>query len=250
MIEVQAVKCPTCGHSFDFSSYIGEEIGDNNVRLTKSSVQRTSWNELDLEIQAGRAGLLLDVGDKLDFEMKDGTKTSIIVAAINPYGNGVVFSFANILKSARMNNRNTNRGGFCKSDMAGMLAEEILPLLPDDLVAVIKSRKITQKQTVSSSSGAKERLFERECKLWLPSYTEVFGYDERYSKCDVRDTRFPLFETRSGRVRYTSDDELSYWWLRSPIIDSSTNFWFVGSYGYSYYGYASNADGVCPCFSI
>lgn len=41
-----------------------------------------------------------------------------------------------------------------------------------------------------------------------------------------------------------------YWWLRSPNVSSSTNFWYVGYNGNGSSYHASNAFGVCPCFSI
>ena len=251
MIDVQTVKCPDCGHSFDFYSYVGEEPLDSNVRLTKKLVQRTSWEELGAEICSGRATLCLDVGDKLEFELKNGKKVSVEVAAVNPYGDNVAFSFTNVLQNGAMNSTDTNRGGFCESKMADILEKEILPLLPDDLVEVITPRKITQKLSIVDSSGRRiERLFERECKLWLPSYTEVFGHHERYSGCDIGDIRFPLFATRRGRTKYTLDDDLSYWWLRSPNVGYSTYFWYVNSYGYGSYSGASSVNGVCPCFII
>lgn len=242
MIDVQTAKCPDCGHIFDFASYVGEEISSNNLRLTKRAVQRTSWEELSNEARNGRATLCLDIGDTLDFELKNGQKASVEVAALNTYGNGVVFSFANVLKDYRMNRTNTNQGGWCECDMADYLEKEIMPLLPDDLVERIVPRKIVQKQG--------DKNYERECKLWLPSYTEVFGFHDRYSQCDVGDVRFPLFETHRGRTKYTLDDDWSYWWLRSPYVGYSTNFWYVNYNGNGSSYSASYVDGVCPCFII
>ena len=43
----------------------------------------------------------------------------------------------------------------------------------------------------------------------------------------------------------------SWWWLRSPGVGNTTSFWIVYSGGNLYNGgNASNANGVCPCFSI
>ena len=42
----------------------------------------------------------------------------------------------------------------------------------------------------------------------------------------------------------------SWWWLRSPNVYTTTSFWLVGSSGGLSNYYASNAYGVCPCFSI
>ena len=242
MIDVQTVKCPDCGHSFDFSSYVGEELLDSKVRLTKKLVQRTSWEELDAEICSGRAVLCLDVGDKLEFELKNGKKVFVEVAAVNPYGDNVAFSFTDIFCDGRMNGTDTNNGGWAGSDMADFLENEILPLLPDELQAVIQTREIVQKH--------RSTTYKRESKLWLPSYTEVFGKHERYSACDIGDVQFPLFATRKNRVKVDSDDDTRYWWLRSPYVGYSTGFWIVSHYGSGYYNGASGALGVCPCFII
>lgn len=242
MIDVQTVRCPSCGHGFDFSNYIGEELLDSDVRLVRGREQRTSWAELDGEIRGGRAELILDVGDTLSFTLKNGTNVSVKVAAINPYGNNVAFSFADIFWDSCMNGTSTNNGGWAGSDMADFLDKEIFPLFPDELQAVIQAREIVQKH--------RSTIYKRESKLWLPSYTEVFGRDERYSACDIGDVQFHLFMTRKSRVRFDKDDDIRYWWLRSPYVGSSTTFWVVNSSGSGSHYYASSAHGVCPCFII
>lgn len=41
------------------------------------------------------------------------------------------------------------------------------------------------------------------------------------------------------------------WWLRSPYVGNTGNFWLVNSNGAASYNYgASTSNGVCPCFSI
>ena len=242
MIDVQTVRCPDCGHSFDFSSYVGEEPLDRNVRLTKKLVQRTTWEELDTEIRTGRATLCLDIGDKLEFELKNGKKVFVEVAAVNPYGDNVAFSFADIFCDKYMNCTDTNNGGWASSDMADFLEKEIFQLFPDELKAVIQAREIVQKH--------RSTTYKRESKLWLPSYTEVFGKHERYSACDIGDVQFPLFAVRKNRIKVDSDDDTHPWWLRSPNVGNSTGFWFVSYNGYGYYANASSVIGVCPCFII
>lgn len=242
MIDVQTVRCPNCGHNFDFSSYVGEEPLDRNVKLTKKLVQRTAWEELDTEIRAGRATLCLDIGDKLEFELKNGKKVFVEVAAVNPYGDNVAFSFADIFCDKYMNCTDTNNGGWAGSDMVDFLEEEILPLFPDELQAVIQTREIVQKH--------RSTTYKRESKLWLPSYTEVFGKHERYSACDIGDIQFPLFMLRKNRVRFDKDDYIRPWWLRSPNVGTSTYFWYVNYGGNSNSYRASDAYGVCFCFVI
>ena len=40
------------------------------------------------------------------------------------------------------------------------------------------------------------------------------------------------------------------WWLRSPIVTNTTNFWGVANYGSMFSYNAGNSYGVCPCFNI
>lgn len=40
------------------------------------------------------------------------------------------------------------------------------------------------------------------------------------------------------------------WWLRSPYVGNTTNFWSVYNYGLVSTNGASSTSGVCPCFSI
>lgn len=42
----------------------------------------------------------------------------------------------------------------------------------------------------------------------------------------------------------------NYWWLRSPIIGSTANFWSVSNIGIVSANGANSTGGVCPCFSI
>lgn len=115
--------------------------------------QRVSWEELDAEIRAGRAASYLDIGDKFNFELKNGEKVSVEVAAVNSYGDNVTFSFTNALKNAAINPTDINRGGFCESEMADILEKEILSFMPDSLAEIITPRKIMQNLSAISSSG-------------------------------------------------------------------------------------------------
>lgn len=246
MIDVQTVKCPYCGHSFDFSSYVGEEPLDSDVSLTKKLTKRTSWAELDREIRDGRAGLILDVGDTLSFTLKktaftNGMPVSVKVAAIN--GNNVVFSFAHIYWAAMpMNCIRANADGWACSDIADFLEEEVLPSFPDELQAVIQTREIIQEHF--------QTTYKRESKLWLPSYTEVFGRHKDFSVCDIGDVQFPLFMARENRVRSGKNEAVCSWWLRSPYVSYTTDFWYVDFVGCGGCGSASEMHSICPCFMI
>lgn len=243
MIDVMEVKCPHCNHDFAVDIYVGEESSNFSASLIRKTTQHVSWTEIADEIIHGYGAAVLSVGDKISFQLKNGKQVSVTVAAINPYGdNTVAFSFDDSYWEHRMNSRDTNRGGYGNSEMADYIETEILPQLPDELVNVIVPRMITQ-----VLSGTK---YERKCKLWLPSRTEVLGESELYKDCDFGDVQFPLFSTEKSRVKANESGSTVNWSLRSPGVDNSWYFWCVSDYGYGYCTYASDELGVSPCFII
>ena len=90
-------------------------------------------------------------------------------------------------------------------------------------------------------------------KLWLPSIAEM-NYSNTYTLADpyVYEGRpYPIYTTNASRIKYLSNGAGSAynWWLRSPAVGSSTNFWYVINNGdCSYTGAYSNygvAFGFC-----
>ena len=243
MIDVMDVRCPHCKNGFSVDMYFGEETLTPEACLTRKAKQHISWGEIAEEIGRGNGGAVLDVGDTISFKLKDGKEVTVAVVARNLYNpREVIFMFDDIYWRSSMNSRDTNRGGWAESKVADYIQNEILPLLPNELLEVIKPRKITQKL-----SGVE---YTKESKLWLPSKTELFGENERYTECDFGDKHFPLFKTERSRVKCAENGETDWYWLRSPYIDYSSTFCSVYYGGYSGYYYASSTYGVCPCFSI
>ena len=140
------------------------------------------------------------------------------------------------------NTNDTNRGGYAESEMAIYLDDEIFPMLPDELQAVIKPRMI--QQNIRGSE------YSRNCMLWLPSIYEVAGEDYAEYNTDVNDKHLELFQNRRNRVKFDTDNYAQLWWERSPFISASTYFMFVNLYGYALSNSASFTLGVVPCFSI
>lgn len=244
MIDVMDVKCPHCNHDFSVDIYVGEESCNFNASLTRRATQHINWGEIKREIEHGYGNVILSVGDTISFQLKNGKQASVSVAAIDPYGkNTVAFAFDDLLWQKKMNERDTNRGGWAHSKMADILENEILPLLPDELADVIQPRTIIQ-----NIGGTR---YERTSKLWLPSRTEMFGEHESYKECDFGDIHFPLFKTEKSRVKALENGTTEWYWLRSPGVGTSAYFWSVYDYGGGggiYY--ASSVNGVCPCFII
>ena len=245
MIEATTFRCPDCNHVVTAFPDNGEEPTCATVSVMRRSQLRASWSEIAEEIRNGYGYRVLALFDEVTFTLKNGKEAGVRVIAINPYHpNEMVFQFTSCLGEMSMNSRITNAGGWAKCDANAKLNSEYWELLPDDLKAVIKKRKIVQ--TISGTT------YESECNLWYPSLKEVVGDNpryENYTRCDVGDVQFPGLAKQIDRIRDLNGE--TYWYfLRSPYTGNTAYFWGVYYYGYVNSTNASNSNGVCPCFLI
>lgn len=215
---------------------------DNFVQIQRSYQSRSRWEDIAKQIAAGNDGYL-NVGDSISCKLKDGTDIVIDVLALNPYEpDSVIFGFCDLHWRKPWNERNTNAGGWRDCQLRKDCNGELLSLLPDDLAAMITPRRIVQK--------IRGREYESVDKLWIPSYTEVFGTDRGVDQTgDVGDVQFDFFKIKRNRVKFFRDEPY-YYALRSPDVANAATFWFVGNVGYVGNNSASYSLGVCPCFSI
>ena len=215
---------------------------DNFVQIQRSYQSRSRWEDIAKQIAAGNDGYL-NVGDSISCKLKDGTDIVIDVLALNPYEpDSVIFGFRDLHWRKPWNERNTNAGGWRDCQLRKDCNGELLSLLPDDLAAMITPRRIVQK--------IRGREYESVDKLWIPSYTEVFGTDRGVDQTgDVGDVQFDFFKVKRNRVKFFRDEPY-YYALRSPSVGYATFFWYVNTSGHCNSNGASSSYGVCPCFSI
>ena len=236
-----SVICPHCNSSFELMPM--EEIINPTLTISRKVKERSSWEEIADVINRGEARRLFDIGDTISCTLKNGKDVNFIITAINPYQpNQVAFEFESLLPDTKvMNTRNTNRGGWAKSEMKEYM-KEVFALLPDDLQKVITPRVIKQKLSDGTENMSDDNY------LWLRSLTE----SGRQYDADIGDVAFPFFTGEKSRVKELEGNGTYYYWLRSPHIGSAAYFWGVNGIGgvnFYYYG-ASNSFGVCPCFFI
>lgn len=217
---------------------------DYNVSISRTNTQNSSWKEIAEAIHKGFGKEIFSIGDTVNFKLNNGKTASVAVTAFDVGGkNNVVFSFVNLHWESQMNVKNTNTGGWYSAAIRPWLNNTVLSDLPSDLVSVIQEREIIQK--------IGDKTYKSSDKLWLPSKTEMFGLDKRYEDVDFGDTQFPLFNTEKSRVKFVDESVVTSWyWLRSPYVSNSTNFWVVNNYGNAYNANASASYSVCPCFII
>lgn len=184
----------------------------------------------------------LRAGDEVAFNLKNGKEAAFVVADIT---DGILTGclFRGVRDMAMYDGRrwwDTDYVNYPESDARERLNEELLPLLPDELGALLVERTIVQ--TVDGVA------YSCTDKLWPLSAVEVFGKDAPYwmHRDDTPDKPLPFFsESQTNRKVY-----LWYAWLRSPYAGGGNGFCRVGTSGAADYGYASGSLGVAPGFRI
>ena len=229
------VQCPNCRTRFDMALDFGEEVLNPSISVVRKKTERSSWTTLAEEIQNGYAYRAVSVGDEIPFTLKNGESVVAVAVHENPYwNNSMAFVIKDCLKDRyQMNATNTNRGGYAATKMHKHLIDDVIPLLPDELVSVIKPRTIIQKYNNAE--------YKSSDLIWIPSRTEIVGPHDYFKDIDFGDIHFDFFSDEKSRVKMLGD-ETYYWWLRSAYNGStyfsgvnydgiSGNFGASGSYG-------------------
>ena len=141
-----------------------------------------------------------------------------------------------------MNEKNTNTGGWEKSKMRNVYMPRFLSLLPADLRDAIKPVvKLT------GTGGGSDDITSTDDKLFLFSQVEVCG-DGTYTAYGEGE-QYEYFKDAANVVKRRGGSASS-WWLRSPNLGGSANFWFVISSGGVSYCFASYSIGVSFGFCV
>ena len=216
-----------------------------------SVLSKNTWAQIAKASAAGKASQLWSVGDTKDITVGSETLTLVIMGfnhddLASGGKAGITFGMKNLMATTRrMNDSNTNSGGFTGSEMYSWLQNTLLPTLPSDLRAVLKS--VNKKTSAGSQSST---INTNSMKLFLFSEIEIFG-STTYSKAG-EGSQYSYFATAANRIKYLSNGSGSagWWWERSPNGSNSLNFCYVDSDGNAYYNSANNTSGVCFGFCV
>lgn len=191
-----------------------------------------SWEEISYISSNGLAGEYgFAVGDEknitlstdealtlaiMDFDhddLADGTGTA-----------GMTFGLKNLMTDG-VPYFSGNTDSFIGSPLYTKLIDEVLPALPTDLQAVLKT---VNKKT--SAGGQSTTIITNAIKLFLFCESEIFG-EITYS-VPGEGTQYTYFSTQSNRIKLMADGTgaVNYWWQRSPY-KSGNYFLFVNTAG-------------------
>jgi len=141
---------------------------------------------------------------------------------------GTLFLFDDCVAIQSMNKKDTNKGGFKKSDLKKWIDDVLLPAFPDNLRSRIEN-------------------------LTIPTYGQIFGHDDWYN--DViepdNDEQFPLMTKRKNRIA-DFENGCEWYWLQNATKKEVSAAYFadVLNFGYTSYASASNSLGVRPVFLL
>lgn len=164
-----------------------------------------------------------EVGDKTTIKLDGLGEFAATVHKVTD--DKVMLIFDDYVAERPMNESDTNKGGFKKSDLNRWLYSEFIKALP---------RSITTRLT----------------EITIPTVGEMFGWDEEWDKNHFEtdnDKQLPLMKQRRNRVAYY-DNECTFVWLRNVTKKefSSADFAFVNILGNTNCDYASSSGGVRP----
>ena len=166
---------------------------------------------------------------------------------------GFVLEFADIITTHKMNDTNTNVGGWPASSMYTFVNADIYNTLPSDLKNAIIDTTVVSGH--GSTSG--EENFTSTDKLYLLAPKEIYrnwsnSYDSAKDLTRTLDYYKNLGVTTgnySGAIK-KNETSPAKWWLRSANSYSINVFYYVSNNGgWSNYD-AIYTDGVAPAFRL
>ena len=140
---------------------------------------------------------------------------------------GVMFIFDDCVTCRPMNNRNTNKGGFEKSDLKRWMDTVLFMAFPEEL---------------------RDKIYG----LTLPTVGQIVGHEDEWDNKNLEpdiDEQLPLMKEYKNRIAYF-ENQLAWGWLRNATKGKFSLILFarVDGYGLVTPHYASYSNGVRPEF--
>lgn len=216
--------------------------------MLEPTFSKNTWADV---IKACQAGIVPDswaVGDQMPLTINGVTyAVDIIGKNHDNYADGsgkapLTFQLHDCYGTKyKMDNTGYNRYGWDSCDMRRDHLPEIFDLLPSEVKTAI--REVNKLTSEGSRSDTIETAVD---KLFLLSEIEVWG--EALYTAPGEGTQYAYYANGGSKVKRVSG-ETSYWWLRSPYIESSEKYALINSAGArNHNGTATAIQGVSFAF--
>ncbi len=236
------------------------------------SLQSTSWSKIAELSAAGKAKKAFSIGDEKTVTLTTGETITLVILGFDHDEKtgggkaGITFGMKELLNTSYpMNASHTNAGGWNESKMRTETMATFLSQLPSDLRNVIKA---VNKKATAGNQGTS--LTASSDKLWLFAAAELWSKTaiENSALSDLKNnaaayngegTQYEYFKNTVGDAEPNNscsalvkrkNGSANAWWLRSPIIGSTSFFRYVGSNGNVDSNVAGSLSGVCFGFCV
>ena len=221
-----------------------------------------SWETIVEAVEEGNTSKY-NVGDTKDVELEGYGKHTLRIANkstpsecsntnFSQSACGFVLEFADVIITHKMNDTNTNVGGWPASSMYTFVNNDIYNAIPDEI-----KNEIIDTTVISGHGKSSTENFTSTDKLYLLSTAEVWaqGSSNTISDDAARDVTRQLdyyknlgtsTTNRSGAVKKSG----YAWWLRVANSSDNNNFYRVNNRGDWSNNNASTTNGVSPAFRL
>ena len=240
--------------------------GEYIPKVNPVSFATDSWETIVTAVQENNIGKY-NVGNTKTIDMGTyGTHTLRIANTSTPSecstsgfsqtACGFVLEFADIITTHKMNDTNTNVGGWPATTMRTFVNNDIYNAIPSEIKNAIIDTTVVSGH--GSTSG--ETNFTSTDKLYLLSTAEVWaqGSSNTISTDTARDNTRQLdyyknlgtsTSNYSGAIK-KNGTSASSWWLRTAYSNTAFTFLFVSNSGGWSANNATIASGVAPAFRL
>ena len=167
----------------------------------------------------------IQVGDQMVIPLAELGEFTVTAHKVTD--EGVMFIFDDYVTRRPMNNRDTNKGGFEKSDLKKWMDTVLFMAFP-------------------------EELSDKIYGLTIPTVGQIVGHEDEWDNKNLEpdiDEQLPLMKECKNRIAFF-EDQITWGWLRNTTKEefSSADFADVNGDGAASYYAASNSFGVRPEF--
>ena len=230
--------------------------------ISPKNFSTDDWETIIDAIREGNDGVY-NVGDTKEIDLGSYGKHTLRIAnkstpsecsgtGFSQSACGFVLEFADVITTHKMNDTNTNVGGWPSTSMRTFVNNDIYNAIPDEI-----KNEIIDTTVISGHGKSNTENFTSTDKLYLLSTAEVWaqGSSNTISDDAARDVTRQLdyyknlgtsTTNRSGAVKKSG----YAWWLRVANSSDNNNFYRVNNRGDWSNNNASTTNGVSPAFRL